>query len=143
MKPLMHIALGKIEDESIRLLVQDLCEMFNWRVSDYQEYTFFEFLGVILKENAKSFSLANIALPRVIDRKLETLRDQGVFQLFRELKNDDTSQLRGELTLFAFLKKHLATLRAPVKERPPLTDYERDVEIAMQRRRNRDCSGGL
>lgn len=136
MKPLMHTALGEIEDESIQRLVQDLCEMFRWRESDYQDHSFFDLLGVIIREGGKSVSLDTIAIPRVLDQKLETLRDQGIYQLCRELKNNDTSRLRGELTLFSFLKDHLAALQAPVKDRPPLTDPEFRARIIRQQREN-------
>ena len=136
MKPLLHTELGKISDNSVHLLVQDLCEMFRWPVGDFQEYTFFNFMDLILTKDAKALSMAYIAQPRVLDQKLETLRDVGIYQICRELKNGDSSQVRGELTLYSFLKKHLASLRTPVKSPPMLSDADFDSELIRRRRAN-------
>ena len=136
MKPLINTTLGEIEDESIHLLVQDLCEMFGWRLNDYRDYSFFDFLGVIIRERRTLASLDHIAIPRVLDEKLEKLRDLEVYQLCRELKNDDTSQLRGELTLFSFLQKHLEELQTPEKKSPHLSDAEFRARIIRTQREN-------
>jgi hypothetical protein len=136
MKPLMNTTLGEIEDESIHLLMQDLCEMLCWRQDDFRDYSFFDFLGVIIREKREMVSLDHIAIPRVLDQKLEKLRDLGIFQLCRELKNNDTSQVRGEVTLFSFLQQHLAELQTPERKSAPLTDAEFKARIIRTQREN-------
>ncbi len=136
MKPLKNTPLGELKYEAMEHLVQDVCEMFNWHPEDYQEYSFFELLGLVVRQDAKRFSMGHVAVPRVLHRKLDQLRDTPVHQLCRELKDNNTSLLRGELTLFSFLKKHLATLRAPAKQAPPMSDQDFAAEIIRKRREN-------
>ena len=136
MKTLLRTPIGKIEDAGIQDVIQDLCEMRHWHPSHYPEHTLFEFLDLVMMQDPKGISLDHIAVPRVLDQQLEALRDHGIHPVCRELKSGDTSQLRGELTLFSFLKKHFADLQSPRPPRRPPSDYERDIQITRLRREN-------
>ena len=133
---MLRTPVGEIDDAGIQQVIQDLCEMLRWHPSHYPEHTLFEFLDLVMMQDPKAISLENIAVPRVLDQKLEALRDHGIHPVCRELKNDDTSQLRGELTLFSFLRRHFTDLQTPLKPRRFPTDHERDIKITRLRREN-------
>ena len=132
----MQVPFCENTDDSMRMFLLDGCELLGHRESDYQEYSPFEFLQVVARELGDSISLDRIAMPRILDRKLETLRDTQAFQLCRELRNNDTSLLRGEQTLISFIKSYLADLCKPPRLSLDLTDKEREVQLIKKRRAN-------
>jgi len=135
MKTLLHTPLGDNSDESVRHLVHDLCSIRNRRVSDYDDYTLFNFLEVIAKEDSKILSLDHLAIPVILDQKLGTLHDTGVYSVCQELNHGDTLEAESETTLIKFLKKRIAVLGTPAKPTEP-SAQEIDMRIIQQRRKN-------
>lgn len=135
MKTLLHTPLGENQDESVQQLVQDLCSIRNRRISDYDDYTLFNFLEVIAKEDSKSLSLDHLAAPMVLDQKLGKLQDCGIYSVCKELNNGDTLEAESEITLIKFLKKRLTVLASPAKP-TDLSAQEIDIRIIQQRRKN-------
>ena len=135
MKTLLYTPLSENQDKSVQHLVQDLCSIRNRFVSDYDDYTLFNFLEVIAKEDLKILSLDHLAAPMILDQKLGKLQDSGIYSVCKELNHGDTLEAESETTLIKFLKKHLAVLASPVKS-AGLSTHEIDIRIIQQRRKN-------
>jgi hypothetical protein len=135
MKTFLHTPLGDNQDESVQHLVQDLCSIRNRRIGDYQDYTLFNFLEVIAKEDSKILSLDHLAAPMILDRKLGTLHDTGAYSVCKELNHGDTLEAESETTLIKFLKKRITPLASPAKS-TSLSTQDIDIRIIQQRRKN-------
>jgi hypothetical protein len=135
MKTLLHTLLGENEDESVARLVQDLCGIRNRRISDFDDYSLFNFLEVVVKEDSKFLSLDYLAIPAILDRKLGKLQDLGIYSICKELNHGDTLEPDSETPLISFLKKRFTT--PPASAKPAgLSAHDVDVKIIQQRRKN-------
>lgn len=135
MKTLLHTALGENQDESVKRLVYDLCALRKRRITDYDEYTLFNFLEVVVKEDSKYLSLDHLAAPMILDQKLDTLHGLGIYSVCRELNNGDTLEPKAGMTLIKFIKKRFAVL-ANTSKSAALDTEDIDIRIILQRRRN-------
>lgn len=133
---MLQTPLAAIEDEEIQQGIADFCQMLRWRADDYAEYPLFNFLELVMTQDPNLVSLDYLALPRVLDRPMDSLRPPGFRALCQELKHGDTLDQHGGLSLLAFLKNHFAYLQ-PGKN-PPATAQGHDSETRtiLQRRRN-------
>ncbi|GAA5120105.1 hypothetical protein JIN84_20875 [Luteolibacter yonseiensis] len=135
MKTLLHTPLGENQDESVANLVRDLCGIRNRRISDYDDYTLFNFLEVVVKEDSKSLSSDHLAAPMILDQKLGKLQDLGIYSVCKELNNGDTLEAEAGTILVKFLKKRF-TAPASSGKSAEVSAHDLDVRIIQQRRRN-------
>lgn len=133
---MLHIPLGKIESEDVRQVINDFCQMLRWRESDYEEYSLFNFLEVVMKQKPDLISLDYLALPLVLDRRMDQLGDHDFLQVCRELKNGDVLELHSGKSLLAFLKSHFADLGIMGKASALPAGLDIETRTILQRRSN-------
>lgn len=138
MRTLLQTPIPEIENPDVMEVIDDLCAMLSRRKDDYLDYNLREFLEVIFKADPKFISLSQIAMPRVLDRKIGKLHDHGFYPVCRALKNDDTMEQHAGVTLLAFLKPHFTPLRAKPQSRCAPTGHDSVTRTILQRRRNGD-----
>jgi hypothetical protein len=134
--PTLHIPLAKIESEQIRQVVTDFCQMLHWRECDYEEYSLFNFLEVVMNQKPEHISLDYLALPLVLDRRMDQLGDHDFLQVCRELKNGDVLEHHSAKSLLAFLKTHFAGLGITGKQPTLPAGLDIETRTILQRRRN-------
>lgn len=133
---MLRTPLAAILDEEIQQGVTDFCRMLRWREDDYAEYPLFNFLELVMSQDPKLVSLDYLALPRILDRKMDTLRPPGFRALCQELKNGDTLEQHGGITLLSFLKTHFAYLRTKPKAPRAPAGADITTRTILQRRLN-------
>jgi hypothetical protein len=138
MRTFLQTRIIEIENPDLMEVIDDFCEMLNWRKNDYSDYNLREFLEVVFKADPKSISLSQIALPRVLDRKIGKLHDHGFYPVCRALKHDDTIEPYAGVTLLAFLKPHFAPLQTHAKAHCAPAGHDSVTRTILQRRRNGD-----
>lgn len=138
MKTLFQTPISEIENPEVIEVIDDFCQMLNWRKDDYLDYNLREFLEVVFKENPKSISLSHIPLSRILDRKMGKLRDHGIYPVCRMLNNEDTMEQHAKISLLAFLKERFATPPTQPKARRIATGHDSVTRTIIQRRLNGD-----
>jgi hypothetical protein len=133
---MLSIPLGEIQSEDIQQVIADFCQMLRWRQSDYDEYSLFNFLELVMSQNPKNISLDYLALPFVLDRSMDQLGGHEFLAICRELKHGDTLELHSSKTLLAFLKSHFAGLGITGKTTPLPAGFDIETRTILQRRRN-------
>ncbi len=133
---MLHLPLSKIQSEDIQQVVSDFCQMLRWRESDYADYSLFNFLELVMSQDPKHISLDYLALPLVLDRRMDQLGEHGFLAVCRELKNGDVLELHRSSSLLTFLKSHFAGLGITGKTTALPLGLDIETRTILQRRRN-------
>lgn len=132
---LLMTFLKDLEDEDIRAVVYDLCNMAQQAPGEHGDQYLFHFLQTMMGRPAKLLSLDYLATPSVLGTKLEKLQSHGFCAVCSELEKGGSLEPYDRMTLLSYLRKRAPKIRPTAP--PKSAKAKRSEAVTAQRRANR------